>query len=321
MTAHVDVFESQRSRLTGLAYRTLGSLAEAEDAVQETWLRFADTNLDEIREPNAWLTTVVGRICLDVLRSARVRREAYVGPWLPEPLVNRLASADPTGTDPADVATRTEEVSFALLVVLERLTPEQRVAFVLHDVFAVPFDQIATVLGTSGEAARQLATRARRAVADGRAPRRRAALAEQRQAVDAFLTAAQSGDLNALLAVLAPDVVMVGDGGGVVPAGARPVEGALATARFAIGLFRRLRTEATIDIEYALVNGEIGIVMEVRAREGQHLPSGRTGETPDDIRVVMSFVVDDGRVISIFDQLNPGKLTRVPALADLRPPR
>jgi RNA polymerase sigma-70 factor (ECF subfamily) len=153
-------FEAERARLTGLAYRMLGSWAEAEDAVQNAWLKFARE--DEVRDPSAFLTTVVARLCLDVLRSARVRREAYVGPWLPEPLVERLPAAAP---DPADVAAERDDLGFALLVLLERLTPEQRVAFVLHDVFAVPFDRVATALATTPEAARQLASRARRAVA------------------------------------------------------------------------------------------------------------------------------------------------------------
>src|SRR5215468_2095566 len=134
-----------------VAYRMLGSRTEAEDAVQEAWLRYASADVAGVEDIRAWLTTVTARICLDVLRSARVRREAYVGPWLPEPVVTRLSS---DGPDPADEAARSEELSFALLVVLERLSPEQRVAFVLHDVFAVPFGEIAAVLGTSPAAAR-----------------------------------------------------------------------------------------------------------------------------------------------------------------------
>src|SRR5687767_14293905 len=143
----------------------LGSRAEAEDAVQEAYLRYAGADRSAIRDLRGWLTTTTGRICLDVLRSARVRREAYVGPWLPEPLVERLPTGGPA---PEELAVRAEEVTYALLVVLETLTPEQRVAFVLHDVFAVPFDEIAAALGSTDAAARQLATRARRAVAAGR---------------------------------------------------------------------------------------------------------------------------------------------------------
>jgi len=314
-TERATIFEADRGRVTAVAYRMLGSWAEAEDAVQEAWLRFAGADLAEIREPRAWLTTVVGRICLDVLRSARGRREAYVGPWLPEPLVARLPS---DGVDPADAAARTEEVGLALLVVLERLTPEQRVAFVLHDIFAVPFDEIATTLATTPEAARQLASRARRAVAGDGQPRRRAPLAEQREAVTAFLAAAQSGDLDGLLAVLAPDVIMIGDGGGVSPAGRRPIEGALAAARFVLGLFRRAETEMLVDVEPVLVNGDFGLLLEVRTHDGRALPSPAGADLGDTLRLVMAFAVRDGLITGIFDQLNPAKLAYVPRLDQLR---
>jgi RNA polymerase sigma-70 factor (ECF subfamily) len=304
--------------LTSLAYRTLGSLAEAEDAVQETWLRFARTDLAEIREPAAWLTTVLSRVCLDVLRSARVRHEAYVGSWLPEPLVSRIA-ANPSSesTDPAEIAARGEEVSTAMLMVLERLGPEQRVAFVLHDVFAVPYDEVASILATTPAAARQLASRARRAVTDSGVSRRRAAPTEQRQAVEAFLAAARSGDLDALLAVLAPDVVFIGDGGGLAPASPRPIEGALAAARFVLGLFRRAEADMVLDLEPVLVNGDLGLVIEAIAAPGGRLPAP-AGAHLDLLRLVLSFTVVDGRITAILNQLNPTKLTHVPTLAELR---
>jgi RNA polymerase sigma-70 factor (ECF subfamily) len=312
-------FERERGRLLGVAYRMLGRWAEAEDAVQEAWLRFADS--EDVRDPAAWLTTVVARICLDVLRSARVRREAYVGPWLPEPLVARMAASGDAGGegDPAESVARTDEVGYALLVVLERLTPEQRVAFVLHDVFAVPFDQIAAALGTSAEAARQLATRARKACAPSAVtsgpPRRRASRGEQRRAVAAFLAAARSGDLDGLLAVLAPEVTITGDGGGVFPAGP-PITGAVQAARFIASLFRRIQTEVGFDLEPVLVNGDVGVVVEVRPLEGRDL-SVMQGH--DLARIVMAFDIDeDGRIEGIFDQLNPDKLTRLPGLSDLR---
>jgi RNA polymerase sigma-70 factor (ECF subfamily) len=249
-----------------------------------------------------------------VLRSARVRREAYVGPWLPEPVVTRLpvgsglagwAGARTAGLaaedDPAERVALIDEVSLALLVVLERLTPEQRIAFVLHDVFAVPFDEIATVLAGTPEAARQLASRARRAIADG-SPRHHADLSEQRRVLDAFLVAAEQGDVEALVAVLAPDVVAIGDGGGVAPAGRAPVVGALQVARFMTGLFRRLG-QITGLVEPVLVNGDLGLLAEV--------------EYPvyGEMRVVMAFAVSDGRITAIFDQLNPEKLARVPRLS------
>jgi RNA polymerase sigma-70 factor (ECF subfamily) len=297
-------FEAERDHLMAVAYRMLGSRAEAEDAVQDAWLRYAaalgepDTRA-EIRDVRAWLITATARICLDALRSARVRREAYVGPWLPEPLVARLP--DPGADDPGERAVRADEVSMALLVVLERLTPEQRVAFVLHDVFAVPFDEVAGVLSSTPAAARKLASRARRAVAEG-GPRHTADLPEQRRVMAAFVAAAESGDLDRLVAVLAPDVVAVGDGGGVAPGGRVAVRGDVRVARFMLGLFRRARKEArTLLVEPVLVNGALGLLVEVTAGDGERL------------RFVMAFAVDGGRVTGIFDQLNPDKLRGVPA--------
>jgi RNA polymerase sigma-70 factor, ECF subfamily len=288
-------FAAHRDHLMAVAYRMLGSRTEAEDAVQETWLRYAAADRDEIDDLRAWLTTVTARICLDVLRSARVRREAYVGQWLPEPVVTRWAGDDP---DPADEVTRTEELSFALLVVLERLGPEQRVAFVLHDVFAVPFDEIADVLGTSPVAARQLASRARRAVADG-GVRERPDRAEQRRVLEAFLAAARQGDIDALVAVLAPDVVATGDGGGIVPAAKAPMSGALRVARFLVGLLRQAgRVQAVL--EPALVNGDLGLLVELTHQDG-----------PPQV-AVMALAIADGRVQAIYNQLNPTKLAGVP---------
>jgi RNA polymerase sigma-70 factor, ECF subfamily len=215
-------FEEHRPHLTAVAYRMLGNLDEAEDAVQDAWLRYAAVDRTQIDEPRAWLTTTTARLCLDVLRSARVRREAYVGPWLPEPLVTRLpgpGGAAGFAPDPADRAEQSDEVSYALLAVMERLSPEQRVAFVLHDVFAVPFDDVAQVLGVTTVAARQLASRGRRAVTADDAPAHHADRAEQRRVVAAFIAAVESGDFDALVALLAPDAVAIGDGGGIAPAG------------------------------------------------------------------------------------------------------
>jgi RNA polymerase sigma-70 factor (ECF subfamily) len=293
-------FEAERDHLTAVAYRMLGSRAEAEDAVQEAFLRYASLApdaRDEIRDRRGWLTTTTARICLDVLRSARVRRESYAGQWLPEPIVNRLPSSTP---DPAETAARSDEVSTALLYVMERLTPEQRVAFVLHDAFAVPFEEIATALGTTVPAARQLASRARRAVADG-GPRHTADVAQQRRVLVAFLKATESGDLEGLMAVLAPDVVFVGDGGGLMPAAKQPVVGALQVARFILGLLRRIPVDAEhMRTEVADVNGGLGIVVGARYQ----------GEI--DFRSVMSFAVDGDRITGVFNQLNPDKMARVP---------
>jgi RNA polymerase sigma-70 factor (ECF subfamily) len=296
-----EEFSAHRNHLVAVAYRMLGSRSEAEDAVQEAWLRYAAVDRATIDDLRAWLTTVTARICLDVLRSARVRREAYVGPWLPEPLVTRLPS---DSLDPADEVAQHDELSYALLVVLERLGPEQRAAFVLHDVFAVPFDEIATALGTSPAAARQLASRARRAVADSRV-RRHTDHAEQRRVLDAFLAAARGGDIDGLMAVLAPDVVVTGDGGGLAPAARVPIPGALRAARFLLGLFRqaerfRAVDEMSVVAELVLVNGDLGLLIEA------------VDPVQVTQRVVMSFTVLDGRITAIYNQLNPAKLDRLP---------
>jgi RNA polymerase sigma-70 factor (ECF subfamily) len=284
-----EEFERERPRLISVAYRMLGSRAEAEDVVQDAWLRYDQARrLGEIHDLRGWLTTVTGRLCLDVLKSARVRREAYPGQWLPEPVVTRL-------DDPAERVTQRHEVGLALLVVLEKLTPEQRVALVLHDAFGVPFEEVAAVLGTSVAAARQHASRGRRAVATQGA-RHTADLAEQRRVLDAFLAAASSGDLRALTAVLAPDVVAIGDGGGVVPAGARVVAGADKVARLYAGLIRKYRHGT---VEPVLVNGDLGLIVRGTYRDGRPL------------RSVLMLAVADGRITAIYNQLNPAKLGAV----------
>jgi RNA polymerase sigma-70 factor (ECF subfamily) len=327
-------FEAHRDHLMAVAYRMLGSRSEAEDAVQEAWLRYAavrkaaadpdGADHEPIREPRAWLTTATARICLDVLRSARVRREAYVGPWLPEPVVTRLPgnpvvasttlsgwlAGEATGfaPDPAERAAHTDQVSLALLVVLERLSPEQRVAFVLHDAFAVPFEEIAAVLATSPAAARQLASRARRAVTAPDAPRHTADPAEQRRVLSAFLSAAESGDLDRLVAVLAPDAIAMGDGGGIVKgAGRRPIVTAEKIGKFMLGLFRRFAAEpADILVEPVLVNGDLGLLYEARYT---------SGET---VRLVMGLAIADGRITGVFDQINPAKMGAVPPIDPAR---
>jgi len=276
-----------------VAYRMLGSRAEAEDAVQEAWLRYHKVRGGgEIQDVRGWLTTVTGRICLDVLKSARVKREAYPGQWLPEPVVTRL-------DDPAERAAQRTEVGLALLVVLEKLTPEQRVAVVLHDAFGVPFDEIADVLNTTVDAARQHASRGRRAVAaDG--ARHNADRAEQSRVLTAFLAAATSGDLQGLAAVLAPDVVAISDGGGVVSAGRRAIVGADKVARFYAGVFRQRAADTTdVTLEPVLVNGDVGLLIRGRYADGRPLLS------------VLTPVVADGRITAIYTQVNPAKLGSV----------
>ena len=216
-TWQLEQFEEHRRHLLDVAYRMLGSVGESEDAVQEAWVRLDRADGDAIENVGGWLTTVVARVCLDMLRARRARAEEYTGTWLPEPVVSA-----PDGADPAHEAELADSVGLALLVVLETLTPAERLAFVLHDMFAVPFDEIAPIVDRTPEAARQLASRARRRVR-GAAPRPDADLSRQREIVDAFLAASRAGDFEALLQVLDPDVVLRVD----MPAGGRlPVSGA-----------------------------------------------------------------------------------------------
>src|SRR3954447_455170 len=280
-TELAERFEELRPGLIRLAYGELGSLAEAEDVVQDAWLRLQRVDSDEIRDLQGWLTTVISRLSLDALRSARVRREAYVGPWLPEPVVQEPG--------PADRAEQAEDVSLALLVVLESLSASERIAFVLHDVFGYAFAEVAASLETSPEAARQLASRARKAV-EARRPRFPATPEQQRDVVVAFQRAASEGDMQALLDVLHPDVVLTSDGGGIVRAVRRPVEGAERVARVWKKLIARGAGVAYADL--VKVNGMPGLLT--------------TG--PDGVATVMSFTVDDGRIVAIDVQRNPEKL-------------
>lgn len=283
-------FEDHRPRLLRLAYSTLGSLAEAEDCVQEAWLRLSRlADPSAVRDLRAWLTTTVGRLALDALGSARVRRERQVGTWLPEPLVRE--GGEP---DPADRITLDESVSMALLVVLERLSPEQRTAFLLHDVFGMPFSEVASIVGRTPAAARQLATRARAQVEQG-GPRFPPTRAEQQELVSAFQAACERGDLDGLIALLAPDVVCRGDGGGKLPAFRHPLRGAETVAKVLIGLTRRTpRAVLTAD-----VNGAPGLVMW----DHHGLPS------------VTTFTMDAGRITRIDIMRDPAKLTTAPDAA------
>jgi RNA polymerase sigma factor (sigma-70 family) len=240
-------FEEHRSRLRAVAYRMLGSLSEADDAVQEAWMRLSRSNADGIENLGAWLTTVVGRVSLNMLRSRRTRREEPLAVHVPEPIIDRS-----DGTDPEHEALLADSVGLALLVVLETLSPAERLAFVLHDMFGVPFDEIAPIVDRSPEAARQLASRARRRVqGEHRTPD--ADLESQRKVVDAFLAAAHEGDFEALLEVLDPDVVLRVDFGPV--GGSREVRGAAAVAGQA-----RTYGQIGLVVQPALVNGGPGAV-------------------------------------------------------------
>jgi RNA polymerase sigma factor (sigma-70 family) len=236
-------WESHRPAVFGAAYRILGSVAEAEDVTQEVWLRAAAADLSDVRDLRAWLVTLAARTSYNVLKSARVRRESYVGPWLPEPL--------PTGPDAAGQVVMDESVSTAMLVVMERLTPAERVALVLHDVFHFPFGSIAEVLGSTPAASRKLASRARARVAAVE-ERPRASKEETERVLRAFKAAADAGDMAKLVELLDPEAVYVADGGGKVTAARRPVRGAERIARLAVKVARIRRLEA---FEIVEVNG------------------------------------------------------------------
>jgi RNA polymerase sigma-70 factor, ECF subfamily len=278
----VDV---HRRALRGAAYRMLGTVADAEDAVQDAyvrWFRLDATARAAITSPGAWLMRTVGRICLDALGSARARRETYVGEWLPEPL-----PAEPDGADPLSVAERAEGVSVALLRVMDALTPAERVVFVLHEVFAVSFGEIAEVVGRTPAACRQLAVSARRRVAQ----RPGAGVARERHdaVVAAFVAASASGDLAALVRVLDPAAVLVSDGGGVVSAARRPVRGADAVARFLLGLARK---EPTAQFE------------PIDTGDGRGLAIRLDGA----VAAIVTFATDAHRVTDVWIMRNPDKL-------------
>jgi RNA polymerase sigma factor (sigma-70 family) len=274
-------FEEHRTHLRAVAYRMLGSVSEADDAVQEAWLRLSRSDAREIENLGGWLTTVVGRVCLNMLRSRRTRREDPLEVHVPEPIVS---SED--GLDPEHEALLADSVGLALLVVLETLTPAERLAFVLHDMFAVPFDEIGAMLGRSPAAARQLASRARRRV-QGEAPAPDPDLGRQREVVDAFFAAAREGDFEALVAVLDPDVVLRSDGGAARPAASHVVHGAEAVARRAM-TFARLAPF----VRPALVNGAAGVVVAPRGRPFS----------------VMAFTVRNGRIVAIDGLADPDRL-------------
>jgi RNA polymerase sigma-70 factor (ECF subfamily) len=291
MSDVAEQFEALRPRLLRLAYSQLGSLAEAEDVVQEAWLRLSRMDIAAIEDLGTWLVTVVSRLALDALGTARMRRERYVGPWLPDPLVG--AAGD--DADPADRVTLDETVSHALLFVLERLSPAERTAFILHDVFGYSFDEIGDVVGRTPAAARQLASRARRHVVEQR-PRQSGTPQEQQRAVEAFAVAADGGDLEALLAVLDPDVVMRSDGGGRVQAARKPLVGADRVSRALVALARKFAGQS--DVRFADVNGLPGLLM-INREDGQVS--------------VLAFTVDAGRITTIHLQRNPDKLGHVSA--------
>jgi RNA polymerase sigma-70 factor (ECF subfamily) len=280
----LDDFEAERPRLVGLAYRITGSRSVAEDLVQDAWLRWERADHDAIERPAAWLTTVTSRLALDHLKSAQHTRETYVGPWLPEPTI--------TEPDPADRVELAESLTLGFLAVLERLGPVERVVFLLADVFSVPFDEIAATVDKTPEACRQIASRARQRVREGR-PRYSPTDEQAWEVAAAFLTAAQLGDIDALVSLLAPEAMLVSDGGADHHAARRPVV-ADKIPRFVVNIAKRFPSDAGA-YEMRLVNGQPTLLLIHR------------GE------IVYSFTVSvtDGLINHISSVLNPDKLTHL----------
>jgi len=278
-------FEKNRARLRAVAYRMLGSLPEADDAVQEAWLRFSRSDASGVDNLGAWLTTIVARVCLNMLRSRKARREDPMGVHVPDPVISR---AD--GTNPEDEALLADSVGLALQVVLETLAPAERLAFVLHDMFDLPFDEIAPMVGRSPATARQLASRARRRVrgADVQAPDRD--IGRQREVVDAFFAAAHHGDLDALVAVLDPDVVLRSDGGTAHPDASVVLRGAAAVAGRALVI-----AQPSVSKRPVLVNGAAGVVVTLGGQ----------------LYGVMGFTVSRGKIVEIDVIIDPERLRRV----------
>ena len=286
--ASTEEFESRRSLLFTVAYELLGSAVDAEDVVQDTWLQWAEVDHVQVRDARAFLTRIVTRQALNRLRTLARRRETYVGEWLPEPVL--------TTPDVAEDVELAESVSIAMLRVLETLGPTERVVFVLHEVFAVPYDEIAAAIDKNPAAVRQIAHRARSHV-DARSPRLRVSRAEQTEVVNRLLAAIRTGDLDGLMNVLAPDVVAVGDGGGLVRAATRPITGA---PRVAKSLMLLGRADG-VSLDAAWVNGALAIMIE---------HSGA-------LHAVISIQVEDARVTALYGVNNPEKLTRIDRVTPL----
>jgi RNA polymerase sigma factor (sigma-70 family) len=280
-------FEEHRGRLRSVAYRMLGSTTEAEDAVQDAWLRVSRAGADDVENLGGWLTTIVARVCLNMLRSRNVRREEFFGVRLPDPIVSPDRQLQPE-----DEAVLADSVGLALLVVLDTLTPAERLAFVLHDMFELPFEDISKMIGRSPTATRQLASRARRRVKGAEVPEPDPDLARQREVVDAFFMAARGRDFETLVSVLHPDVVLHTDFGVTRPAASRVVRGAEAVARqaFAAAL-------PAARLYPALVNGAAGVVVTVQGRPF----------------AVMGFTVTDGKIAEIDAIGDPERVQRIAA--------
>uniref|UniRef100_A0AAU2VC45 RNA polymerase sigma factor SigJ n=1 Tax=Streptomyces sp. NBC_00003 TaxID=2903608 RepID=A0AAU2VC45_9ACTN len=293
----VDRFEASRPRLEAIAYRLLGSASEAEDAVQETFLRWQASGVEHIEVPEAWLTKVLTNLCLNQLTSARARRETYVGQWLPEPLLE----GDPM-LGPADTAEQRESVSYAVLTLLERLSPNERAVYVLREAFTYSHREIAEILDIGEAASQQIFHRAKKHIAEGKA-RTEIDEGAARRIVDEFLAAATSGRTEPLVRLLTQDAISVGDGGGKVPARAKAFEGALAVAKFLRGLFKpgkakRALIGGTAEVYDATANGGPAVVMVVDGR----------------VVGIMCLEVTDEGIAAVRNQVNPDKLERATEL-------
>jgi RNA polymerase sigma-70 factor (ECF subfamily) len=289
-----EQFEEHRGHLRAVAYRMLGSLTEADDAVQDTWLRLSRSGGDQVQDLRGWLTTVVARVCLNMLRARNVRREEALGVRLPDPLVSTDDELQPELQ-----ALLADSVGLALLVVLDTLSPAERLAFVLHDMFDLPFEDIAGLAGRTPAAVRQLASRARRRVKGAGVPDPDPDLARQREVVDAFFAAARGGDFDALVAVLDPRVVLRADTGAALPEAALLIHGAEAVARQALTGLARVISRPALHLHPALVNGAAGVIVTMRGRPV----------------TVVGFTVAGGRIVEIDAIADAERVRRITAAA------
>ncbi|MDB5598193.1 MAG: polymerase sigma factor SigJ [Xanthobacteraceae bacterium] len=277
------LFEAQRPRLLRLAYRMLGSMAEAEDIVQDARLRWQRVDMDEVREPAAFLNRTVTHLCLDAMKSARAQRETYVGSWLPEPMV-----------EPEEETMRPDELTLTLMLALERLSPLERAAFLLHDVFSVSLDEVAATLNRDAAAVRQLAVRARKHVKDAR-PRYPVERQEGDRIAQAFFKATSSGDLETLRSMLAETVVLQSDGGGKVLAFLNPILGMERVLRLFEGLYRKFKVEPAVHVQWTWIDGLPGYISRER----------------DGVLQTTALSIEDGRITAIYITRNPDKLSKI----------
>ncbi|MBI3676125.1 MAG: RNA polymerase sigma factor SigJ [Proteobacteria bacterium] len=293
MTADTALLEKHRGHLMGIAYRMLGEMAAAEDVAQEAWLRWQRVDTSEIRDPRAWLSAATVRLSLDALRAVRARRESYVGPWLPEPILPddmRTLAAD----EPAARAELASDLSLALLHVLERLSPEERAAFILHDAFDCDYDEIAATLNKTEAACRKLVSRARERVKTDR-PRFAVSGDQHRELLVRFAQASAASDATKMAELLAPDVIAYTDGGGRVAAALNPIYGADKVVRFILGLERKFYTKAEFDTTLTEINGQPGLILRADGN----------------IFAVMTVETDGNRITALYAVRNPDKLERL----------